>query len=392
MPRLSSQYITEQVINKLNNEYSKLSELNIMVLGKTGVGKSTLINRIFGTKMVEAGTGKPVTSNILRVHQKGFPLVLYDTPGLELTGANAFDSLSSQVTKLIKEYFTDKIEGNEIHCILYCVSTASHRFEQAAADFLKEILENIKGYNVPVIVVLTQSFSKMDAAQLKEVIEGEDLPIDAIVPVLADEYEFDEDITIPPYGIDTLTDTMANILPDAIKKTFIALEKANLDLKIKRARAVIASASIAAAATGAIPIPVADSAMLIPDQITMLVGITLAFGFPVTDNTLYSIVTGTIAALGPTVVGRSVKYSLWKFIPAAGQVISAASAATITESLGETYISILIKIHKGEIKIEDLTTPECKEMMNEMFMRRVKTQVKNKEKKEEQNKEDKPDA
>ena len=369
MAKLSSQHIAEQVITKLNNEYAKMSNLNIMVLGKTGVGKSTLINSIFGTKMVSAGTGKPVTSNILRVSQKGIPLVLYDTPGLELTGVNAFDSLSSQVTKLIKEYFEDKIEGNEIHCILYCVSTASHRFEQAEADFLKEILSGIKDYNVPVIVVLTQSFSRTDAAELKDVIAGEDLPIADIVPVLADEYEFDEDITLPPYGLDTLTATMANILPDTIRKTFIALEKANLDIKIKRARAVIASASIAAAATGAIPIPVADAAMLIPDQVTMLVGITLAFGFPVNDNSLYSLVSGTIAALGPTVIGRSVKHSLWKFIPGAGQVISAASAATITESLGETYISILIKVHKGELKIEDMTTPECKEMLNEMFLR-----------------------
>ncbi|SCW46046.1 small GTP-binding protein domain-containing protein [Ruminococcaceae bacterium YRB3002] len=373
MTRISSRYVVDQVISKLSSEYDHMSKLNIMVLGKTGVGKSTLINSIFETRVVEAGVGKPVTNNISKVEQQGFPLVLFDTPGLELTGANDFDSLTKQITSLIKQYFTDNIEGNEIHCILYCVSTASHRFEAAEADFLKSILEGVKDYNVPVIVVLTQSFSRQDAAELKGVIENENLPIAAIVPVLADEYEVDEDLIIPPYGLDELTETMSGILPDAIRKTFIALEKANYDLKVKRSRAVITSASLTAAAIGATPIPMADAAILIPDMITMLVGITMAFGLPVNQKSTQDIINNTIGALGRSVFGRTVKNSLFKMIPAAGLFISAASAATLTESLGETYIRILTMIGKGEIKMEDVTKPEYKDMVRAMFKERVQT-------------------
>ncbi|MBR2524338.1 MAG: 50S ribosome-binding GTPase [Clostridiales bacterium] len=367
MSRISSRQITDQVIKKLNNEYNKLDKLNIMVLGKTGVGKSTLINSIFGEKMVLAGTGKPVTNDISKVEQDGFPLVLYDTPGLELTGNNDYSSLSKQITKLIKDNYTDKIVGNEIHCIIYCVNTVSRRFESAESSFLRDILGKITIYNVPVIMVLTQAFSKNDAEALTNVIREENLPITDIIPVLADEYEFDEDITIPPYGVDTLTDKMAEILPESVRNTFIALESASLTLKLKIAKSAVNTASLAAAVTAAIPVPLADTAVLIPDQIAMLTGITLAFGFKLNKETTDSLITGTMNAIGPTVLGKQMRFSLLKFIPGVGHVISGTTAATIMESLGLTYIKLITMVYTGEIKMQEVNTPEGKKMIQRMF-------------------------
>ena len=126
MAELLTKDVVDKIVATVKNEFDKMPKLNIMVLGKTGVGKSTLINNIFGDSLVRTGIGRPVTSDIVKVEKKDFPLALYDTPGLELRGDNAFDSLSDQVIKIIKDCFTDDIEGNEIHCILYCVSTASH--------------------------------------------------------------------------------------------------------------------------------------------------------------------------------------------------------------------------------------------------------------------------
>ena len=56
--------ILQDIGNKIKDEYSNFTTLNIVIIGKTGVGKSTLINTIFGQKLAETGIGKPVTQAI----------------------------------------------------------------------------------------------------------------------------------------------------------------------------------------------------------------------------------------------------------------------------------------------------------------------------------------
>nr|WP_233709675.1 GTPase [Helicobacter salomonis] len=43
------------------------SNLNVLVAGGTGVGKSTLINVVFGEEMARTGQGKPVTTRAIRL-------------------------------------------------------------------------------------------------------------------------------------------------------------------------------------------------------------------------------------------------------------------------------------------------------------------------------------
>lgn len=45
----------------MNDAFNKFGKANIIITGKTGVGKSTLINAIFSEKMAETGVGEPNT-------------------------------------------------------------------------------------------------------------------------------------------------------------------------------------------------------------------------------------------------------------------------------------------------------------------------------------------
>src|SRR5699024_8961085 len=94
--------------------------------------------------------------------------------------------------------------GEAIHCIWYCINTHSNRFEQTEIDFLKNFLNKTSIYNVPIIIVLTQSFSVEAARQMKWEIEKENLPIVGIVPVLAADYKINDEYTAKSFGLDTL--------------------------------------------------------------------------------------------------------------------------------------------------------------------------------------------
>lgn len=76
--------IVEQIFEILQKEYKNMGHVNIIVAGKTGVGKSTLINAVFGKKIAQTGTGRPVTQEIKEITLRNYPLRIYDTVGLEL--------------------------------------------------------------------------------------------------------------------------------------------------------------------------------------------------------------------------------------------------------------------------------------------------------------------
>ena len=62
----------------------KIGTVNVLIAGRTGVGKSTLINEIFQGRLAATGQGEPVTQETRRLTKKGLPLAIYDTRGLEL--------------------------------------------------------------------------------------------------------------------------------------------------------------------------------------------------------------------------------------------------------------------------------------------------------------------
>ncbi|GAA7199831.1 hypothetical protein ID0445_03560 [Helicobacter pylori] len=53
--------------------------MNILLMGATRVGKSSLINGLFGQEIAKAGTGKPVTQHLEKYVDEEKGLILWDT-------------------------------------------------------------------------------------------------------------------------------------------------------------------------------------------------------------------------------------------------------------------------------------------------------------------------
>ncbi|MBO4702422.1 MAG: 50S ribosome-binding GTPase [Lachnospiraceae bacterium] len=370
MDALMTDNVAERIMAAIRDVQKNMTKLNIMVMGKTGAGKSTLINNVFSRNLAQTGIGKPVTQSIRKYEIEDFPLAIYDTPGLELGGENAIDELLKESKEVLAKGAMRGI-SESIHCIWYCVSTPSHRFEEAEVEFIKKFLDEANEFCVPVIIVLTQSYSKKDAKALMSEIEKENLNVVQVVPVLAQDVDIDEDYIIKGYGLDTLIDIVNNVIPEALRNTLAAVQKANLKMKLRKANAIVATAAAAAAATGAIPIPFTDAAVLVPEQIGMIASITAVFGIPIEKATLTALLSATIGTVGTTVMGKTVVSGLLKMIPGvgtvAGGVISASVAAALTAALGEAYIAIMMMVSKGEMSVSELDTDEGKAKIASIF-------------------------
>ena len=362
--------IAQEAIDLIADKINNLNTLNVIVAGKTGVGKSTLINAVFKEKLAETGMGKPVTNHMRKLTKKGVPLAIYDTRGFEL-GKEVQAEVKKEVIDTISLGLATQDINKAIHCIWYCINTASNRVEPEEIEWLKELSKDNQITQVPIIIVLTQSFSKKKANELRKMLLDENLDVVQIIPVLAEDYEIDDEYVAKAYGLDVLIKVMGEALPEELMDTLQHVQIASLEEKKRRAQAAVVAATTAAIGEGAAPIPFSDCALLIPTQLGMIASITVIFGFDVNKSIITALISSTIGAGGATILGKTIVSNLLKLIPGAGTItggaISAGTAGVITAALGEAYIGVMELVFRGEMKITDLGTAKGKKKMSELF-------------------------
>ena len=126
---------------------------NFLVLGKTGVGKSSLLNCLLGDRRFDTGTGKPVTTK--GIHESegtldGIKVRVFDSWGLEAGAVEEWHRMLKDAQE--KHDLTHKIE-DWFHAVVYCVNAGGHRIEDVDRDIIRSLLAD----DLYVVVALTQS-------------------------------------------------------------------------------------------------------------------------------------------------------------------------------------------------------------------------------------------
>ena len=336
---------------------NNLKHLNIMLVGKSGVGKSTLINNLFREKLAQTGGVRPVTNDITGYSKPNFPLTVYDSRGFELN-KSAQKNIKKQIVSTITKCASTGRTEDAIHCLLYCINSGSRRIEPDELSWIMELTSESYILKVPVIVVLTQSYSAPYAKQISDYIKSRNLGVSAVVPVLAEDYDLGMGQAVKHYGLDNLIYEIERTLTDELAETLANVQKASADLKQRKASLIVnASTAEAAAAVALTPLPVADSVVLVGIQTKMLAEITTVYGLGISRSFISLFLSTALGTSGATIGGRTLVSAL-KLIPgigtAAGGMINAAVASGITTAMGNAYIQLMTMIHNGQILPEEL--------------------------------------
>ena len=216
IPKFILNYLIELI--DLNKPETKVEHLNILLVGPSGVGKSTLVSSILDVE-VKAGFGCPQTNNIESFESENIPFLrLFDSRGIEksIHGVKeTFDSIKNFIQKQIENKDSDKY----IHIIWYCWTGT--RLEGSELDLLKKLSEQYKLDTLPIIIVYTNSVFRKEAEQARQYVKDTVKLDNEFIDVLAKEKETDDKKIIKSKNLDILIEKSIDLAKSAVKSALV---------------------------------------------------------------------------------------------------------------------------------------------------------------------------
>lgn len=333
---------------------------NVLVIGNSGVGKSTLINAVLGEN-IKTGWGTSGTTAKLELYENDeIPFRLIDTIGFEPSFIKAHSAINA-VKKWSKESAKKGGQEKQINVIWFCVDGTSSKLFPETIKSLSNAISMWE--NVPVIVVITKSYSEPDREKNIKMVNNAfarvktrtSVNLHKTIPVVAEKFMLNDTAFAPPVGITELIDATNEIMPEGIKAGAADIETFNQKRKRAFAQSIVGACVAAGAVVGAVPIPFADAMILTPLEVGEINAIASVYGINKDEKAkrlINSIVeVGTAGAVAKGVI------SALKAIPGVGavaSVVNAVTAGAIVAVLGEGSTIVFEKISRGEKSMDDI--------------------------------------
>lgn len=326
--------IPDELLQQAAKHLRSIGSVNILVAGQTGVGKSTLINGVFGDDLAQTSQGEPVTQHAQWFAAPTLPLRIMDTRGLE---AKDYRDTLQALRAEIEASRSQRNEADHVHMAWVCIAAPSSRVQDCDVDLLR--LCNL--YSIPAVVVLTKDDDDEEfEAVVRGVLADRRVDVAGLVRVRARARP-----RRPAVGLDALVAATFAALPEAHRAAFAAAQKVNRDLNRVAAEEYVTAAVAASMAAAVVPIPFAEVAALAPVQGAMLLGISRAFGVEMERTQALQLLSALLGGVAVTLGAAWVAGSVLKLVPGvgslAGAAVNAAVAGAVTRTLGRTYVRFL---------------------------------------------------
>ncbi|KAK7075926.1 septin 2 [Halocaridina rubra] len=166
-------------------------EFTLMVVGESGLGKSTLINTLFLTDLypdrvvssAQENLSKTVKIDVstVEIEERGVKvrLTVVDTPGYgdAIDNTDCFQSIIKHINEQFEHYLQDEsglnrrhIVDNRVHCCFYFINPAGHGLKPLDVQFMKQLHNKV---NIVPVIAKADTLTKQEVSKLKRKILDE---------------------------------------------------------------------------------------------------------------------------------------------------------------------------------------------------------------------------